>query len=378
MEVVVAFDRRINFKEIMGFREMVELKETIARIIGPDVRAMEETRAYWDKIAKPLNSLGWLEDAVVKIAGIQRSPAVCLDKKGVTVFCADNGIVEEGVTQTGQEVTAVVAENLAVGKSCVCIMAEQARAAVIPVDIGVKNRLSAYGTGKYPVRNCRLMPGTRNFMKEPAMERQTAVKAVEIGVALVRELKEEGVQILATGEMGIGNTTTSSAVLSVLLGVEPERVTGRGAGLSDEGLWRKLAVIRQGIALWKPDREDVLDVLAKVGGLDLAGLTGVFLGGARYGIPVVIDGLISGTAALAAAKLCPLAAEYMLASHCSAEPAGEMVLEALGLKPIIYGNLCLGEGTGAVALFPLLDMAAAVYGKMATFAQIHVEEYQHL
>lgn len=365
-------------EEAIEFGSAAGLRETVAQVIAPKAEVMDETRAYWDKIAKPLNSLGWLEDAVVKIAGIQGSPVVGLEKKGVVVFCADNGIVEEGVTQTGQEVTAVVTENLAEGKSCVCIMAEQAGATVIPVDIGVKSALSAYGVGKYPVRNCRLMSGTRNFAREPAMNRQTVEKALEMGIALVRELKEEGYQILATGEMGIGNTTTSSAVLSVLLGVKPELVTGRGAGLSDQGLQRKLAVIRQGIALWKPDQEDVLDVLAKVGGLDLAGLAGVFLGGARYGIPVVIDGLISGTAALAAAKLCPTAAEYMLASHCSAEPAGEMVLKALGLKPIIYGNLCLGEGTGAVALFPLLDMAVAVYGKMATFAQIHVEEYQHL
>lgn len=148
--------------------------------------------------------------------------------------------------------------------------------------------------------------------------------------------------------------------------------------MSDEGLRKKISVIRRGISLWKPDKEDAVDVLAKVGGLDLAGLTGVFLGGARYGVPIVIDGLISGAAALAAKVLCPMAAEYMLASHCSAEPAGEMVLNALGLKPIIYGNLCLGEGTGAVALFPLLDMAADVYEKMSTFSEIEIEEYQHL
>lgn len=358
--------------------EQTELGAVIRRIAAPDTGAIHKARERWDKIAKPLHGLGWLEDAVVKIAGIQGSPAVNLNKKGVVVFCADNGIVEEGVTQTGQEVTAAVTQNLAKGESCVCIMAERAGAAVIPVDMGVKEPLSAYDTGKYPIRNCRLMPGTRNFCKEPAMDRGTAVKAIETGIELVRELKEQGYGILATGEMGIGNTTSSSAVLSVLLHTEPEAVTGRGAGLSDEGLKRKLAVIHRGISLWKPDPEDAVDVLAKVGGLDLAGLTGVFLGGARYRIPVVVDGLISGAAALAAVVLCPAASEYMLASHCSAEPAGEMVLKALGLKPLIYGNLCLGEGTGAVALFPLLDMAADVYGRMSTFSQMEIEEYRHL
>ncbi len=342
-----------------------------------DEEAMRLARERWDRIAKPLNSLGWLEDAIVKIAGIYGVPAVNLEKKAVVVFCADNGVVEEGVTQTGQEVTAVVTENLTKGESCVCLMAEKAGAQVIPVDIGVKNPLSCQGKVRNPLVNCHLMDGTRNFVREPAMDYRTAVKAIETGMDLVRELKEQGIGILATGEMGIGNTTTSSAVISVLLNVDPQSVTGRGAGLSDEGMKKKISVIRQGIVLWKPDRNDPVDVLSKVGGLDLAGLTGVFLGGARYRLPVVIDGVISGAAALAAAALCPEAVGYMLASHCSAEPAGEMVLNALGIKPIIYGNLCLGEGTGAVTLFPLLDMAAAVYGRMSTFSQIKIEEYHH-
>lgn len=225
------------------------------------------------------------------------------------------------------------------------------------------------------VLNCRLMNGTRNFTKAPAMDRETAVRAVETGIEMVRCLKQQGYRIIATGEMGIGNTTTSSAVIAVLLGIDPEEVTGRGAGLSTEGLARKREVIRRGIDLWKPDRRDAVDVLSKVGGLDLAGLTGVFLGGALYRVPIVVDGLISSAAALAAKTICPAAAEYMLASHCSAEPAGELVLGALGLNPLLYGRLCLGEGTGAVTLFPLLDMAAAVYHQMSTFSQMDIEAY---
>lgn len=372
---------------------MTLLEETKKKIGEPDRKAMEQAKKRWDSVAKPLNSLGLLEEAIIRIAGMTGSSQVQLGKKAVTVFCGDNGIVEEGVTQTGQEVTAVVTENFSKGDSCVCIMAEQAKAQVFPVDIGVKGQISGYGefvpgqdylsgngnlSVRYPILNRRLMCGTRNFTKSPAMERDTAAAAVETGIMLVGCLKERGYRIIATGEMGIGNTTTSSAVLSVLLGKEPEQVTGRGAGLSREGLSRKIETVRRGIGLWNPDPEDGLDVLAKVGGLDLAGLAGVFLGGALYRIPVVIDGLISSAAALAAAQVCPKAKAYMLASHVSAEPAGRLALDALGLSPLIYGNMCLGEGTGAVALFPLLDMAEAVYRRMSTFSQIQIEEYRPL
>lgn len=415
----------------------MNIEETVKQICGLDKVAMQRAKEHWDAIAKPLNSLGLLEEAFIRIAGITGTERIVLDKKAVAVFCADNGIVEEGVTQTGQEVTAAVTDTMGRGQSCVCIMAEQAGADVFPVDIGVKragadaaladadgqctggcavsetareiqkrteNIASAKkgtegrtnrrtngttegrtsrttegrtnGTnGINMVLNCRLMNGTRNFTKAPAMDRETAVRAVETGIEMVRCLKQQGYRIIATGEMGIGNTTTSSAVIAVLLGIDPEEVTGRGAGLSTEGLARKREVIRRGIDLWKPDRRDAVDVLSKVGGLDLAGLTGVFLGGALYRVPIVVDGLISSAAALAAKTICPAAAEYMLASHCSAEPAGELVLGALGLNPLLYGRLCLGEGTGAVTLFPLLDMAAAVYHQMSTFSQMDIEAY---
>lgn len=382
---------------------MTLLEETIESIGGLDEQAMKETERRWDCVAKPLKSLGLLEDALIRIAGITGSSRIELEKKAVAVFCGDNGVVEEGVTQTGQDVTAVVAENFSVGDSCVCIMAEQAGAWVFPVDMGVCRELSGYGEFqegsdklvclpfsdregaerkgrliRYPIWNQRQMAGTRNFTREPAMDYETAVKAVESGIRLAGCLKERGYGIIATGEMGIGNTTTSSAVISVLLGKAPELVTGRGAGLSSDGLSRKIQAIYKGIRRWKPDPADGIDVLAKVGGLDLAGLAGVFLGGARYRIPVVIDGLISSAGALAASAICPAVKDYMMASHVSAEPAGELVLHELGLKPIIHGNMCLGEGTGAVALFPLLDMAAAVYHKMSTFSEIQIEEYQPL
>ena len=254
-----------------------------------------------------------------------------------------------------------------------CCMARKAGAEVIPVDIGVARPV----VGEH-IRQCCIRRGTANMTKGPAMTREEAAKAIMIGVELVGELKEKGVRLLATGEMGIGNTTTSSAIVSVLLGKDPAEVTGRGAGLTSEGLERKIHAIETAIAVNQPDPTDGLDVLHKVGGLDIAGLAGVFLGGAYYRIPVLVDGFISSAAALAAAAICPTAKDYMLASHASNEPAGRMVLEALGLEPFLYAGMCLGEGTGAVAVMPLLEMGAAVYREMCTFEATDIEAYEHL
>lgn len=207
------------------------------------------------------------------------------------------------------------------------------------------------------------------------MTREEAVAAIEVGIQYVSELKEKGYGIFATGEMGIGNTTTSSAIASVLLDVEPEIVTGRGAGLSTEGLNRKVEVIRQAISLHKPQKDDAIDVLAKVGGFDIAGLVGVFLGGAANRVPVVVDGFISAVAALVAVRICPAVSDYILASHVSKEPAGMMLLDALGKKPALTCDMCLGEGTGAVALFPLLEMGLHIYQRMSTFEEIDLENY---
>jgi len=210
------------------------------------------------------------------------------------------------------------------------------------------------------------------------MSREECEKAILTGIEVAGELAVQGFRLLATGEMGIGNTTSTAAVASVLLHCDPTLVTGRGAGLSSAGLERKICAIRRGIDRNSPDPNDVIDTLSKVGGLDLAGLAGVFLGGALHRIPVLIDGVISAAAALAAVRLCPAAADYMLASHISGEPAGRLLLDALGLQPILHAGMCLGEGTGAVAVMPLLDMAAAVYNEMSTFDQINIDAYEHL
>lgn len=355
----------------------MKLEERLVGIGPLNQAAMEDARRRWNRVAKPLYSLGLLEDAVVTIAGIQGSNQVDIRKKALIIMCADNGIVEEGVTQTGQEVTAVVTENFTRGNACVCIMAERAGVDVYPVDIGVARDLEDCGN-RHPLVSKKIAYGTKNFRKEEAMTEREARAAIDVGIQLVGTLKKEGYGLIATGEMGIGNTTTSSAVGSVLLGVDAAAMTGKGAGLSDDGLKKKIQVIQEAILYHKPNWKDGIDVLSKVGGLDLAGLTGVYLGGALYRVPVVIDGFISAVAAVAAASICPEAKGYMLASHVSAEPAGELILESLGQRALIHGKLCLGEGTGAMTLMPLLDMAVDIYERMSTFQDIHIDDYQPL
>lgn len=365
------------------FREWTEdrlaalFEERCREIIPTDRIAAEKAAFRWSKVAKPLGSLGVLEDDIIRIAGMTGSAAVRIDKKALVIFCSDNGVVEEGVTQAGQEVTAAVTANFTRGDSCACLMAEKAGADVFPVDIGVACEIGETGEA-HPLTDRKIRRGTSNFVKEPAMTGREVLLAVLAGIDMVRNLKDKGYQIIATGEMGIGNTTTSSAVASVLLGADPAEVTGRGAGLSSEGLERKILAIRKGLGLHRPDPENGLDVLAKVGGFDLAGLAGVFLGGAIYHIPVIIDGFISAAAAAAAVAIRRTAADYMLAAHVSAEPAGRRMLGFLGKKPAIEAGMCLGEGTGAVALFPLLDMTLAVYEKMCTFSDMEIEEYKPL
>ena len=346
---------------------MMTLKEAVKKIRPLDEKAMEGAKKRWDSIAKPLHSLGELENMLTQIAGITGTPDVRVEKKAVVAMCADNGVVEEGVTQTGQEVTTIVAENFLAGTTTCCVMCRQCGAELFPVDVDTKVRTDH-----------KVAYGTKNMTKEPAMTREQAIQGIEAGIAMAEELKGKGYQVLATGEMGIGNTTTSSAVAAVLLGKPVEDMTGRGAGLSGEGLVRKINAIKKAIALNNPDRADVIDVLAKVGGLDIAGMTGVFIGGAALGMPVVMDGFISCVSALIAVKICPQVQDYIIASHVSKEPAAHLILKELDKEAIIHAGMCLGEGTGAVALFPLMDLSCAVYNSMSTFGDINVEQYEEL
>ena len=349
------------------------LTQMISQIKPLDETAMAEADRRWNAIAHPLGSLGLLEESIIRIAGITGSADIDLSRRAVVVMCADNGVVEEGVTQTGQDVTAIVTENMAVGDASVCAIARTAKADVVPVDVGVARPVVGEGIRQKNVRR-----GTANMTKGPAMTREETVQAILTGIDMVKELKEAGYSLLATGEMGIGNTTTSSAVVAVLMGLPPAEVTGRGAGLSSEGLVRKIRAIETAIAVNKPDPADPIDVLSKVGGLDICGLAGVFLGGGIYHVPVLVDGFISSAAALAAVRICPTVREYIMASHASGEPAGSLVLDELGLRPFLYAGMRLGEGTGAVAVMPLLDAGAAVYRDMCTFEATDIEAYQPL
>jgi nicotinate-nucleotide--dimethylbenzimidazole phosphoribosyltransferase len=337
-------------------------------IAPQDTAAMARAKAHWDGIAKPLQGLGKLETAVTRIAGLTGDEHVSLESRTVLVLCADNGIVEESVTQTDASVTATMARRIYEHRSSVCLMAKTARANVIPVDLGMLTRVP-------DVYDLHVGNGTANMAKGPAMTEAQAMQAIENGVRLARERKAAGNSILVTGEMGIGNTSTSSAIASVLLNLPVETVTGRGAGLSDEGLKRKRAAIRTAIEVNDPDPSDPFDVLYKLGGFDIAGLCGLYIGAAIERIPILIDGLISSVAALVAARLVPNCRTAMLASHCSKEPVAQAILKELGIDAILYADMKLGEGTGAVCMLPLLDMALAVYNGSVTFSETAIEQY---
>ena len=349
------------------------LEEAIKKIQPLDEEAMEFTRARWNTLGKPLHSLGRLEEMVTQFAGIYRDKNPHLRKKAVIVMAADNGVVAEGVTQTGQEVTKTVTENMTKHNATICIMSSMSGADVYPVVIVIATDCDYPGVFPRKIKY-----GTDNMAKGPAMSREEAVKAIEVGISMVADLKEKGYNVLATGEMGIGNTTTSSAVCSVLLDQSVEKVTGKGAGLTNKDLEHKIEVIRQSIALNKVNADDPLDVLAKVGGLDIAGMAGCYIGGAALNIPVFIDGFISSVAALIAIRLVPECAPYLFPSHCSNEPAGRMILDAIGKQPYILANMCLGEGTGAVMGFTIADYAFKAYWELPSFEQTNFGTYEEL
>ena len=342
----------------------------LPEIAPPDETARRRAQRRWDSIAKPLGSLGLLETALCDIAALTGSAAIELRPRSALVFCADNGVTARGVAQTDSGVTGVVARELARGRTAVCRMAQAADCRVIPIDMGIRDFPGVSG-----VLNRRIGNGTADFTQGPAMSREDAERAILSGVDLVKQERERGTRLLAIGEMGIGNTTTASAITSVLLGRDPEEVTGRGAGLSADGLRRKVNAIRAGIALNNPDASDALDVLSKLGGYDLAGMCGAYLGGALYGVPTLMDGFPSAVAALCAIRLRPAAAKAVFASHVSAEPAGTLVLQALGKRPLLTAEMRLGEGTGAVCAMPLLDMALSVFRDAYTFAEGGIPAY---
>ena len=351
----------------------MKLEEYIGQIRPFDQKAADAAWDWWDSLCKPLRGMGMLEEMIVQLAGIYGTEKIDSLNPVVVIMGADNGVVAEGVSQTGSEVTAQVLENMGDRISSVCIMSRVEGLEVIPVNIGM------FTDGKHPrIWNRPVRYGTGNIAKEPAMTREEADRAIVTGIEVVKELCGQGYRMIITGEMGIGNTTPSSAIASVLLSKDPAEVTGRGAGLSSQALEHKIEVIRQAIAVNQPDKDDILDVVSKVGSLDIAGMIGCYIGGAVMGVPVLIDGFISSIAAYCAAKLSPACRPYMVATHCSAEPAGQMMLDALGMKAPIQAGMHLGEGTGAVTAYSLYKYALALYNGLPSFKEAKVEQYQHL
>lgn len=336
-----------------------------------DQHAARLCRERWNAIAKPLFSLGRLEEAVCRLAAIQATPEVDITRRVCLVVCADNGVVSEGVTQADAGVTALQAACIARGGASVNAMARAASCDVLAVDVGMLTEPE-----EPRLLRRKAARGTGNMTKGPAMTAEQLEATLATGMDLVHEMQEQGYQIICMGEMGIGNTTTTAAMASVLLGQPPEAVTSRGAGLSDAGLVRKLAAVQSAIRVNRPDSKDPRDVLRKLGGFDIAAMAGICLGAEQHRMPVVVDGVIAAVAALAAVRMSPGCRDYLLASHLSREPVAGLALEALGLQPLIHANMALGEGTGAVALLPLLDLALAVYRGSNTFSALKMPAYQ--
>jgi nicotinate-nucleotide--dimethylbenzimidazole phosphoribosyltransferase len=331
---------------------------------------MAAAQSRQNSLTKPHGSLGRLEELSIQLAGIKGEATPKLEHKSIIVMAADHGVVAETVSLYPQEVTRQMVLNFLKGGAAINVLAGQIGARVIVVDMGVKG-----GFQPLPGLLCKMIDfGTKNITEGPAMTRQQAMDSIEAGIQAVEAEMAKRLDIIGTGDMGIGNTTASSAIFATISGKQPKKITGRGTGIGDKQLAHKIKVIERALSVNKPNPKDPIDVLSKVGGFEIGGLVGVILAGAAYRIPVVIDGFISGAAALIAAGLSPQAKDYLIAAHISAEAGHELLLQFLGLKPLFNLNMRLGEGTGAVIGIFLADAAARTLSQMATFAQAGVFE----
>lgn len=346
------------------------LEDTLKKIAPADQRSRREAAEYINRLTMPQWALGRLLDLAVELAGIYRNIHFSPARKKIILMAGDHGVIAEGVACQPQSVTAQMVENFVRGGAAINALAKSAGAELIVVDIGVAADIARL----YPrVVDRKIAYGTRNMARQPAMTEDEARKSVEAGIEIVNA-NIETTDLFAVGEMGIGNTTCSSAVLSVLTGIKPELAVGRGAGLNPALLAHKAQVIADSINKHKPDKNKPLDVLAKVGGFELGGIAGVILAAAAHCKPVVIDGFISTAAAMLAAKFAPPAADYMIMAHASAEPGHSAMLDFLGKKPLLELEMRLGEGSGAAVAMPIIDAAAAIVNNMATFEQANVTD----
>lgn len=343
-----------------------ELDALVREVLPLDRGAMTAAKAYQARLAKPPGSLGRLEEISIQLAGITGQVHNALNKKQLLVFAADNGVVAEGVSSAPQSVTKQQTINLMRGKTGAAVLAKHFGCGLTVCDVGVNADIY-----ESVVLNRKIAYGTQNICTGPAMTREQTLQATLTGAEIARTVDAD---VIGVGEMGIGNTTTSSAVLAVLLGADVEAVTGRGGGITEESFRKKKAVIRTAIEVNRPDRDDVVGVLSKVGGFDLAAMCGAFLGAAAARRPAVIDGLISAAAALCAVRLCPNVRGYLVPSHASFEIGYRLAMEAMDLRPLFDLGMRLGEGSGCPLAFQVLDAACAVINDMATFDEAGIND----
>ena len=375
----------MQLQEDMLRQEIFKVLDSIRR---PDQEAMREAKTRWNSIAKPLHSLGRLEDVIVQIAGIQRAAEIDIDRKAVVVLCGDHGVVQEGVTQTGSEVTRTVAEHIAAGQSCISLMAKRAGAQVYVIDMGMDcDAFPQKDLLPGEIVDRKVRRGTGNIAVERAMTQQECLQAIHAGIGIAQELADRGIKVIGLGEMGIGNTTPSSVIASICYNLLPEVAAGKGAGLSEEGLERKVEVVTQARQRYWDEAAAAAgdayfsarvagELLSQVGGAEIAGLAGVCVGTAARGLTVVLDGFISDIAGAVAVLMQSRCREYLIASHLSSEPAATIVLNMMKMNALIDADMHPGEGCGAATAMPLLDMAADVYREMKTFEQIGIKAYE--
>lgn len=343
------------------------LEKTIGKIEALCEDSMKQARERLDSLIKPPQSLGCLEEIAVQLAGITGNPRPQIKDRTVILMGGDHGVVEEGISAAPQEITWQMMLNFSKGGAGISVLSRLAGAKLVVVDMGVASSVPIPGALNYKVH-----PGTGNIAKGPAMTKEEAVKALEAGIEIALNEISEGAGILALGDMGIGNTTPSGAILAALSGCSIADAAGRGTLVNDEILEKKINVIKRALEINRPDPENGLDVLAKVGGLEIAGLAGVNLGAASQRVPVMVDGFIATAAAMISAKLAPASRQYMIASHLSAEHGHYLMLKHLGLTPMLHMNMRLGEGTGAVLGFHMVEAATRILNEMHSFAEAGV------
>ena len=353
---------------------MQELKETIGKIEKIDFSRLKEVQKRLDNLTKPRGSLGRLEELAKRIVCITENFHPEIKNKVVFVMAGDHGVTEENVSAYPQEVTLQMVYNFLRGGAGINVLAKHAGAQVIVVDMGVVSKLQIEKCKLQNFRDKKINYGTKNIARGPAMTKKEAIRSIEAGMEVFEEEFKRGVDIAGTGDMGIGNTTASSAIASVITAKPVEDVTGRGTGIDDETFSRKIAVIKKAISVNKPNASDAIDVLSKVGGFEIGGLAGIILASASRRVPVVIDGFISGAAALIAYCLKPEVKDYMIAAHCSVERGHKIVLDYLGLRPILDLNLRLGEGTGAALAMNIIEASIKILTRMATFQSASVSK----